>query len=488
MSATTEHPKVFISYSWSGSDHEQDVIELATTLRNHGVDAILDKWDLKPGQDKFVFMESMVTDESVVKVLVLCDQRYREKANSRTGGVGTESQIISQELYSRVQQTKFIPVVFEYDDAGEPCLPVFMKGRIYVDLSTADRYGTGLDELLRLIYDQPFHQKPALGAAPAFLKADGGLPYAKEFGAALKAVQDGKSNRYGLECLFVEAVLNAVKNLYVEPVGDDYHEAIFQAIQKTKGLRDQLADYFDVLAAFSGDEPRVLAPSYQLLEGLGRNFGPPERDGTYYPGWSDTFGFVALETLLLLTAALLRHERWNLLKQLLRRVFIVRTDHSGPASSNFVVFDRWLCSLDEHRNAQLRLNRASVTADLIKERCSSEKPAFAELMQADVFLALAAVVCIDEAASETSQVHFWAPRTAVYYPNARPLQLFMRVEDQEFRSCIRATMGVNSAADMAKRVEAARVRLDDFRALAVGRGFSRFNMIGATNLQILMKE
>jgi hypothetical protein len=114
-SGTTEHPKVFISYSWSGSEHEQDVIELATTLRNRGIDAILDKWDLRPDQDKYAFMESMVTDASVAKVLVLCDKRYQEKANNRTGGVGTESQIISQELYTKVQQTK-CPVVFEYDE------------------------------------------------------------------------------------------------------------------------------------------------------------------------------------------------------------------------------------------------------------------------------------------------------------------------------------------------------------------------------------
>ena len=90
MSGTSEHPKVFISCSWSGPEHEQDVIDLATALRNHGVDAILDKWDLKPGQDKYVFMESMVTDASVSKVLVLCDKRYQEKVNTRSGGVGTE--------------------------------------------------------------------------------------------------------------------------------------------------------------------------------------------------------------------------------------------------------------------------------------------------------------------------------------------------------------------------------------------------------------
>ena len=95
-----------------------------------------------------MFMESMVTDATVVKVLVLCDRKYQEKADARAGGVGTESQIISQELYAKVHQTKFIPVVCERGDDGEAFLPVFMKGRIYVDMSSADRFGEGLDEIL----------------------------------------------------------------------------------------------------------------------------------------------------------------------------------------------------------------------------------------------------------------------------------------------------------------------------------------------------
>ncbi|WP_142080746.1 toll/interleukin-1 receptor domain-containing protein [Acidovorax temperans] len=170
-----------MSYSWTSVEHEQFVMDLATSLRNHGIDAILDKWDLKPGQDKYVFMESMVVDTEVLKVLVLCDRKYQEKANNRAGGVGTESQIISQELYGKVQQTKFIPIVCEYDDDGQPCLPVFMKGLIYIDVSSEERYGEGLDQLLRLIYEQPFHQKPKLGGAPAFV-SNGGTSYVRELG------------------------------------------------------------------------------------------------------------------------------------------------------------------------------------------------------------------------------------------------------------------------------------------------------------------
>ena len=50
-------PKLFISYSWSSPAHVEWVLALATRLCEQGVDVILDKWDLKEGQDTFAFME-----------------------------------------------------------------------------------------------------------------------------------------------------------------------------------------------------------------------------------------------------------------------------------------------------------------------------------------------------------------------------------------------------------------------------------------------
>ena len=44
-------PRLFISYSWSTSEHEQWVIDLATELVNSGVDVVLDKWDLREGHE-----------------------------------------------------------------------------------------------------------------------------------------------------------------------------------------------------------------------------------------------------------------------------------------------------------------------------------------------------------------------------------------------------------------------------------------------------
>ncbi len=483
MSATTEHPKVFISYSWTNVEHEQFVMELATSLRNHGVDAILDKWDLKPGQDKYVFMESMVVDPKVQKVLVFCDRKYQEKANKRAGGVGTESQIISQELYGKVQQTKFIPLVCEYDEDGQPCLPVFMKGLIYIDVSTDERYGEGLDQLLRLIYEQPFHEKPQLGGAPAFV-SNPGTSYVKELGAALRAIQDGKPNRQGLETLFVRGVLTELDKLYVTPEGNDYDEGVYQAITNTKGLRDQVADYVEAVAAFSGDDPSSIAPFIKLMEGVGAHFGPPEHTSAFYPGWADLRAFFALEAFLIQTAALLRNERWKTLRRLVDATYVVRGSQRELTTARFVGFGPHLRSLDEHRNQRLKLNRVSVSADLLKERCSAENSSFDELMQADVFLALKSLI----AGRDTSDgwISYWEPRTCIYasYGNRHPV--FLRASDETTRSGLHAALGVGSGAELKTKLESAESLVGYINRVG-GRSLGRFSFLEAINADALTK-
>jgi hypothetical protein len=483
MSATTEHPKVFISYSWTNSEHEQFVIDLATALRGHGVDAMLDKWDLKAGQDKYVFMESMVVDPAVGRVLVVCDRKYQEKANSRTGGVGTESQIISQELYGKVNQTKFIPVVCEYDDDGNPCLPVFMKGLIYVDLSSDERYGEGLDELLRHIYDQPFHQKPRLGAAPAFVSS-GGASYVRELGSALRAIRDGKPNRHGLEAQFIKGLSSELAKLYTRPTGDEYDEDVYQAIVATKGLRDQLAEYADTVAAFSNDEPGTLAPFFRLMDEIASHFGPPVESGEYYPGWGAFYGFFGLEAMLLQTAALLRHQRWRALGRLLSATYLVRSSQGEIKPENFVAFDAQLVALDKHRNGRLKMNRASLSADLLKERCGPETLPFSEVMQADVILTLRSMVML---ASTDGWPSYWEPRTSVYAQYGNKYPVFIRAVDKEVRAGLHIALGVVSGADLAASLDNASKRLGGFQRLTNGRVFNQFNFTDAVNMAALVK-
>src|SRR4051794_25682809 len=106
--AQKETPKIFISYSWTSPGHPALVKQWADRLIADGVEVLLDIYDLREGDDKYAYMERMVTEPTVTHVLLFSDKVYAEKANSRKGGVGTESQIISKEVYEKVQQSKFL--------------------------------------------------------------------------------------------------------------------------------------------------------------------------------------------------------------------------------------------------------------------------------------------------------------------------------------------------------------------------------------------
>ena len=121
-------PKVFISYSWTAKDKARN---LAERLLADGVDVVMDIYDLKEGMEKYAFMQRIVSDPSVERVLILCNKAYKEKADNFEGGVGDEAMIISPELYGKVEQQKFIPIVLEKDEEGRPYLPVILKARIY---------------------------------------------------------------------------------------------------------------------------------------------------------------------------------------------------------------------------------------------------------------------------------------------------------------------------------------------------------------------
>ncbi len=171
------NPKVFISYSWTSEEHVDWLEDLAKRLENDSVAVVFDQWDLTHGQDKFAYMEKMVSDPAIMKVLMICDRKYAEKADDRAAGVGVETVIITPEIYNKTAQTKFVPIVRERDDEGEPWLPVYLKSRIYIDFCNDDNFAESYDKLLRDITNKPTRKRPRRGEKlPAHLLEEG-VPY-----------------------------------------------------------------------------------------------------------------------------------------------------------------------------------------------------------------------------------------------------------------------------------------------------------------------
>jgi len=154
-------PKAFISYSHDTLEHKKWVLELGTRLRNNGIDAILDQFELQPGADIPHFMETNLATSN--KILMICTDKYVEKANKGQGGVGYEKMIITSSLLKNIDENKVIPIIRQ---SGTTDVPTFLKSKLYINFSKQDDYEFSYDELVRTIHNSPLFEKPAIGNNP----------------------------------------------------------------------------------------------------------------------------------------------------------------------------------------------------------------------------------------------------------------------------------------------------------------------------------
>ena len=164
-----ENPKVFISYAWTSDTYVNKVAAFANSLMRNGIDVLFDKFEMKPGHELNHFMEKSVKDPTVTNVLLLLNKTYQEKADKREGGVGKETQILSEKLYNDVSQTKIIPIIFEKGINGEIYKPAYIGSTYYIDLADDNKYDAEFQQLVKAIYGETTYRKPELGNIPAWV-------------------------------------------------------------------------------------------------------------------------------------------------------------------------------------------------------------------------------------------------------------------------------------------------------------------------------
>ena len=164
-----EKPKVFISYAWGSQEYDERIVSFAASLVDNGIEVVIDKWNLLEGNDTYSFMEQSVLDPTITNVLLLLDPLYEKKANSKQGGVGTETQIISSEVYNKTDQTKYIPVIFSRKQNGSIPKPVYLRGTLHFDLSTDENYEKEYRRLVKRLYGVEDYKRPELGKKPAWV-------------------------------------------------------------------------------------------------------------------------------------------------------------------------------------------------------------------------------------------------------------------------------------------------------------------------------
>ena len=366
----TDIPKVFISYSWSNDEHISRVVELAHRLKNHGIEVIFDKWHLKEGQDKYVFMEQCVTDETVTNVLIVCDKIYAEKADIRKGGVGDETVVISHEVYGKVKQEKFLPIIFECDENGNEYMPTYLKSRIYFNFSDNENYEQNYEKLLRNLYNKPEYSEPPLGKMPEWLKEE--TVNFTPIRTVIKQIQthDGKNKtklRYLIQ-QFNDNFIAALIEFIPQYDNKNFSNNLLKQIDSAKPLRDIFFDYIEVIILGEYDIDIVLG---NFFEQLYNNLYRLKESSSSYSKSEFEFGFFMIWEMFIGTTAILLHYKcYKELYFVMNRTYFLKENHysENVYPYNFIKFRPYLPYIDITINQAQGTRKLTLAGDIVSKR------------------------------------------------------------------------------------------------------------------------
>lgn len=193
------NPKVFVSHA--SEDKERFVLSFATKLRENGIDAWVDRWEMYPGDslvDK-IFEEGVGGAQAFIVVLSqysVVKRWVREELNAA--------------VVKRIEKgTKIIPIVLDNCD-----VPESLKSTLWVKIADLNDYATELNRIVSSIYEH--RDKPPLGTPPAYTQtALDKLPGLTKIDSIVLRLAGEKAIENEHSLVITDEVLNQIKALSI---------------------------------------------------------------------------------------------------------------------------------------------------------------------------------------------------------------------------------------------------------------------------------
>ena len=334
--------KVFISYSWGSNEHQDWIVNLGKRLMADTVDVVLDRWSLKDGHDIHSFMEEMVKSKEIFRVLIVCDKKYKEKADDRQGGVGTETQIISPNLYSNEKQEKFIPIVLERDEDGKAFLPIYLSSRKYIDFSQEEDFEDSYEELLRNILEAPSIPKPKLGTKPPTYITENKIDLSETNSKLRTILNQVKQNqtfneKYGVD--FLEAFQDKLWefNLANSPIDlIAFGEFLIETLKNYKPLREDFISFVDIITTYKTNFSSELI--IEFFENKPMYLRPRDDKSGWASADFDAFKIIFQELFIYTIAVGVKNKDYDFVSELLHSKYFVKDPFRSNQEPNSFPF------------------------------------------------------------------------------------------------------------------------------------------------------
>ena len=313
-------------------------------------------------------MENLLKSDEIDNILIICDGLYAEKANDRKGGVGTETLIISPEVYANAKQEKVIPIVWERDNDGNAFLPTYLKDRDYIDFSNDEILEEQYQELILQIYGKAKHKRPELGKTPAFVLDDVPTFQTSKFNLRRLTSSLDSSNIDDICSEFLDNFTNDLNLITLNVSTKKYEDTSSQLIsyiEKYDLIRDFFIEFIDKITKIQEVEMTVdslidFFVDLEFLSDTNRNCERPDR----------LFYLFVLKEMFLYTIALgLKNKKYTFIHKIIHSPFYFKGNSYEPGY--FVKFNYTqdlINVLNYYINIIPQKNESSPIGELIIER------------------------------------------------------------------------------------------------------------------------
>ncbi len=239
----------------------------------------------------------------------------------------------------------------------------------------------------------------------------------------------------------------------------DFLENKFKELEKTLPDFKRFTEYDDAIVEQIKNAKSI---SYNFLEAilLACKYGDKESITTIYKFFgnfmnlyedqhSDGYSFLIYEFFVSFIAGLIKYDQWSILGEILNNDLFVEENYD-----KFVPFreiSRYIQVLDENRNKRLKLNRVSITADIIHDRFTqtelSKLITHKEFMEADYFLFIRSICQKDE---NNYYDYYWNPQSCIHL-NKPPSYLYM-AQNKSFLDKLSKTAGATDSNDFIQKL------------------------------------
>jgi hypothetical protein len=261
----------------------------------------------------------------------------------------------------------------------------------------------------------------------------------RKVGAIKDALLNERRSASGLISDFLEKVLSSLEDFRLAGgtvLGFD--DKVMESVEKMLPIRNDFIDFSFML--FKYRDSVDLDQIHEFFEKLVALTFRPENVQSWAEIDYDNFRFFNYELVLSFFAVLLRLKKYGELGFFFHSAYFYRNSSGSLEQRGIEILNQFVESLDTFRNNRLSLQRASVTADLIKARATRKDVTFGDLRTTDLVL--------HYVTSLRGGGFAWFPRTSVYGSRIAGIELFDRMVSARHFEKVKVLFGVGTVAEL----------------------------------------